>query len=115
MSFAYSREWPVGLLLDEIWLRARRTLVASLAEADLWPEQAEHQAFVESERRRGEALRDTVLLSALPEEDRRWLLSPAIFGASNRRFRARTPLSLAFGYTLGEYLQPPSGAVNDAA
>jgi hypothetical protein len=32
-------------------------------------------------------------------------MSPSLFGASNRRFRARTPLTLAFGYALSEGLQ----------
>jgi hypothetical protein len=98
-------EWPVGLLLDEVWLVTRRTLVAALERAALWPRATEHQVFTASQRKRGEALREQVLLALLSEEDGRWLMSPSLFGASNRRFRARTPLTLAFGYSVSEGLQ----------
>ena len=101
--------WPVGLLLDEVWLRARRAVVDSLAEADLWPSLVEHQAFTTAKRIRGEELRDRVLVSALRAEDRRWLLSPAIFGASNRRFRAKTPSALAFGWDISTGMQAVAG------
>jgi hypothetical protein len=104
------------LLLDEVWLRTRRTLVTALEEFDLWPAAGEHQAFFASQRTRGERLRDEVLLGLLSEDDRRWLASPSMFGASNRRFRARTPITLSFGCTLSEGLQsldghPPDGAI----
>ena len=101
--------WPVGLLLDEVWLRARRAVVDKLAEASLWPASGEQEAFTAAKRRRGEELRDRVLLSALRPEDRRWLLSPAIFGASNRRFRAKTPSALAFGRDISTGMQAVSG------
>ena len=97
----------------------RRTLVAALERAALWPLASEHQVFTASQRKRGEALREQVLFALLPEDDRRWLMSPSLFGASNRRFRARTPLTLSFGYSLSEGLQslaadPPAIALAEA-
>lgn len=108
-------EWPVGLLLDEVWLATRRSLVTALERAALWPVAAEHQAFFTSQRRRGEDLRQRVLLNLLLEEDRRWLMSPSLFGASNRRFRARTPITMAFGYSVSEGLQSLGGHQADTA
>jgi hypothetical protein len=53
-------------------------------------------------------------MGLLLEDDRRWLMSPSLFGASNRRFRARTPLTLAFGYSLSEGLQSLGGDEPDS-
>lgn len=102
-------EWPIGLLLDEVWLRARRAVVNSLADVGLWPDAAEQLTFTTAKRLRGKELRDRVLLPALREEDRRWIVSPAIFGASNRRFRAKTPSALAFGLDISKGMQMIAG------
>jgi hypothetical protein len=91
--------------MDEVWLRVRRQLVSELEKAGLWPAASEHTAFLAAERARGESLRDDVLLNALAEDDRRWLISPSIFGPSNRRFRLKTPMALSFGYGLSEGMQ----------
>lgn len=111
----YASEWPVGLLLDEVWLRTRRTLVEALEGAQFWPKATDYFAFLASQRRAGQALRDEALLAALPRNDRAWLMSPATFGASNNRFKMQTPLALAFGYSLGDGLQRLYGGASDKA
>lgn len=108
-------EWPVGLLLDEVWLRARRSLVVALENAGVWPRGEEQGAFVSEQRTKGEALRDAVLMRHLADEDRRWLASPALFAAANRRFRSRVPMALAFGHELSVGLQALDRHETDAA
>ena len=105
----------MGLLLDEAWLRARRNLVIALENASLWPGAAEHAGFISKQRANGEALRDSVLLRDLAEEDRRWLPSPALFAAANRRFRSRVPMALSFGYELSAGLQSLDANETDVA
>ncbi|SFV16019.1 hypothetical protein [Pseudoduganella namucuonensis] len=106
-------EWPVGFLLDEIWLRGRRTLVNALEAAELWPATPDFMAFRKAQKARGERLRDGLLSEALAADDRRWLMSPSMFGIANRRFKSSTPMALAFGHGLGDALQRAAGAQVD--
>jgi hypothetical protein len=108
-------EWPLGLLLDEAWLRARRLLVTRMEGCGLLPNASEQRRFLETQRTRGEDIRDRVLLPVLGQSASEWLVSPSIFGAANRRFRAHTPLSLAFGYSVSELLQGANGGIDPQA
>lgn len=101
--------WPVGLLLDEIWLRSRRALVNRLEAAALWPSAEDQDRFVAEQRAKGERLRDEALLPEIAPDDRRWMTAPATFGAANRRFRGSTPMALAFGHALAAGLRELEG------
>jgi hypothetical protein len=110
-----SSEWPVPLLLDEVWLRSRRMLVHALEEAEVWPSREEYQAFAERRQTTGRELRDRVLMPRLFDDDRRWLVSPSTFAASNRRFRSGVVRTLAFGHDLSCGLQMFDGRDADAS
>jgi hypothetical protein len=94
-------DWPVGLLLDELWLRSRRLLVHELERLGCWSDQATYRSTMLEQARRGDELRMAVLSRVLGPAELRLLGSESIFAAANRRFRTRLPLSLAFGYELG--------------
>lgn len=94
-------DWPLPLMLDEVWLRAHRGFVHVLEGASLWPDAASQRAFMGFQRNLGEHLRDTVLLDVLSRNDFVHVSTESIFGASNRRFRRRLPFVLAFGHELG--------------
>jgi hypothetical protein len=95
-------DWPLPLMLDETWLRARRSLVHTLESAGLWPDTASHKAFMSAQHSIGSRLGSTLLLDVLGASDYARLKSELIFGSSNRRFQQRLPFVLAFGYELGE-------------
>lgn len=111
----HSTEWPVGLLLDEAWLRARRVLVTEMERSGVWPDAAKQRVFLDVQRAKGNDIRDRVLLPALGPEASDWLVSPASFGAANQRFRSHTPLSLAFGHSISEVLQGTGGQIDRQA
>jgi hypothetical protein len=95
-----SSDWPLVLMLDENWLRARRVLVHCLEARHCWHSRAAHAAFWKDEKAVAERLRDTVLLEALGADDFAVLNSEAVFGQA-RRVVQRAPLVLGFGYELG--------------
>jgi hypothetical protein len=102
-AFALS-EWPISLLLDEVWLRGRRTLVHELERRGLWPERAQYRRYIAQQHALGERLGEQVLLPAVGERDAALLRSEAAFGAANQRVRERLPIVLAFGHELGSVL-----------
>ena len=98
---ASASEWPMGLLLDEVWLRSRRVVVHELEREELWPERERYRETVRRLTATGSELRASLLRAILPEDDFTALAGEAIFGPANRRFRTRLPLVLAFGYEIG--------------
>lgn len=115
MAGRVASEWPVPLLLDEVWLRTRRELLQALEEAEVWPARADYASFATRQQETGTALRDAVLMPRLFEEDRRWLVSPSTFGPSNRRFRSGVIRTLAFGHDVSSGLQEFEGRDSHAA
>lgn len=115
MSGPASSEWPVPLLLDEVWLRARRKLVHALKEAGVWPSRDDYISFAARQQGTGTDLRNRVLMPRLFDDDRRWLVAPSTFGPSNRRFRSGVVRTLAFGHDLSCGLQAFEGREADAS
>jgi hypothetical protein len=97
-------EWPVQLVLDEVWLRARRGLVQELERRGLWPERARYRRYMGAQRELGERLRQSLLVPAIGEADAALLGSETPFGPANQRVRDRVPVVLAFGHELGAAL-----------
>ncbi len=93
-------DWPLALLLDEAWLRSRRVLVQGLEEAGLWMSHRDYEEFAAEQRALGERLKREILQPLLGN-DYFYLGSERLFAASNRDFRSKLPLALAFGYELG--------------
>ncbi|MFL5608786.1 MAG: hypothetical protein ACJ8AD_20185 [Gemmatimonadaceae bacterium] len=104
-------------MLDEVWLRVRRTMLHRLSAVGFWPDSRAHAAFMEERLLLGNRLRSELLPSIVGPLDFAWLGSEAVFGASNDRFRGSTPFVLAFGHDLGHGLgrllhdtEPPARA-----
>jgi len=97
-------DWPLPLMLDEVWLRARRVLVHRLETESLWSDNRSYQTFMKEQKARGEKLKAELLQEVLGHRDYAWLSSETIFGATNQRFRTRLPFVVAFGYELGASL-----------
>jgi hypothetical protein len=112
---AHRSDWPLALLLDEAWLRARRVLVHGLEQDGLWSSGEAHAAALEAQRSIGLALQESVLREALGVEAHALLGTDAIFGRSNARIRRRLPLVLAFGHTLGAGFAAMLGATEERA
>jgi hypothetical protein len=104
--------WPLGLLLDEVWLKSRRNLIQSLENESLWIGVDEYRDFMICQGRLGTTLRKDILDPVLGD-DSAILHSRAIFGKYNRRFRYRLPYTLAFGHELGYYLASVYGLNHD--
>jgi hypothetical protein len=111
LSEPVGSEWPLVLMLDEVWLRVRRVTVHKLELSGFWPVADSHRLFIRHERDVGEHLKSDLLTLVLGRADYAQLNSETIFGAINQRFRARLPLVLSFGYELGSGLY---GLVNGA-
>src|SRR2546426_7877955 len=102
-------KWPVPLLLDETWLRARRAVVQELERRGLWPSLTENRAYLEGQVELGGRLQVDLLHPLLEPGDAAALGSEGIFGSANDRVRRRLPLALAFGYELGRVFHALSG------
>lgn len=102
-------DWPLSLMLDEAWLRARRILVHKLEKAALWMETDSYNSFKREQRELGSRLKGELLRQVLGPRDYALLNSETIFGPSNNRFRAKISLVLAFGYELGAGLHTVLG------
>lgn len=98
---AGERPWPAALLLDELALRSRRTLIMELDRRGIWPDRPRHRRHLNAQRALGERLRDGELRSLLGDAGFALLRSRKLFGISNRRVSERLPLELALGYELG--------------
>jgi len=94
-------DWPLSLMLDEIWLRIHRTLVHKLEAASVWPEVGPHNILMRGQKALGERLKSELLSEVLGRIDFACLNSETIFGVANQRFRARLPFVISFGYELG--------------
>lgn len=84
-------EWPMPLMLDEAWLRARRALVHALEADRMWPDPATQRSVMAAQRAEGERLRDSVLFETLGPADFAHRGSESIFGASNAVNPADSP------------------------
>jgi len=99
-SVASSRiqsEWPQALLLDEIWVRARRCVVHRLEQTGLW---MPHKRYLQVMRRQhgiGERLK-TRSLNPILGAEAGTLYGEAAFGPASPRLRSRLEHVLAFGY-----------------
>lgn len=111
---AKNSDWPTSLLLDEVWLHVRRKLILILESENLWPSSDNQQKYLRRQRVLGEKLKSELLIPSLRHEDREWIASPSIFGASNRGFIRRVPLTLAFGHSVSMALQTLGGEKADA-
>ncbi|WP_030775944.1 hypothetical protein [Streptomyces sp. NRRL S-920] len=102
---AHVSDWPVALLLDELWLRGRRSLVRSLEQAGMWPATDAHRSHMAAQGTLGAALRRDVLEPCLADGDRRLLDAETCWGPANRGVRRRLPHALAFGHGLARVLR----------
>lgn len=94
-------DWPFALMLDETWLRVRRTLVHKLEESRLWMQSGPYLDLMRQQQGQGKDLKETLLLPMLGPVDYACLNGEAIFGSANHRFRSRMPQVLSFGYEIG--------------
>jgi hypothetical protein len=102
-------------MLDELWLRACRSLVQGLESRGLWLADERFEPLREERKHTGAQLLETLVVPALAE-DANALGAERIFGIGNFRLRARLPLSLAFGFDLAtQILVPPGGATPSEA
>lgn len=107
-------DWPEALVLDELWLRCRRSAVAALERRRVWPTAAEHEGYVAAAVEEGTELREGLLRAALGR-DARLIDSDVPFGAANRALRRRLPQVLSFGAGLGRGFALLAGADDRAA
>ncbi|MFJ9080698.1 hypothetical protein ACIRO3_36500 [Streptomyces sp. NPDC102278] len=98
-------DWPIALLLDELWLRGRRSLVRALEQADLWPASDLHRSHMAQQGTLGAALRRDVVEPCLADSDRQLLYGETCWGPANRSVRRRLPHALAFGHGLARVLR----------
>lgn len=88
--------WPVAMLDEELWLRARRKFLLGLEERRLVPSFEEFRTGQEALRTLGQKLLDG-LAGSMESRARAYLESDEIGGSFNRRFVTRLPDTLAFG------------------
>jgi hypothetical protein len=103
-------DWPAALLLDEIWLRARRATVHALEGIALWPRAEAHFPLMQQQLDLGNSLGRRLVREILGDCDYRHLMSDVAFGTSNGRLRSRLPYVLAFGFEIGNGLARAYGA-----
>lgn len=109
-----SADWPVPFLLDELWLKTRRLLLARLTLVEGWPGHASYRHFVKERRRRGESLRDPLRVAL--GTDYALLAGESIFGTKNAKVRSKLPVTLSFGAQVTEVYQClVSGRVDQAS
>ena len=108
MASGPSSEWPLGLVMDEVWLKTRRLLVQALEGLGCWLPGRAHSEIIQAERRRGNNLAQRVLPTVLGE-DYDLLRSEALFGPLNQRFRRKLPMALSFGASLANYFEALQG------
>jgi hypothetical protein len=96
-----SDSWPLNYVLDEIYLKSRRSLIYSLEKNGFWPSNEEHQKFLKRQQTIGEMIKTETLRNILGESDYILLNSGTIFGVNNIRFKKRLPYVASFGYEIG--------------
>jgi hypothetical protein len=89
-------QWPVAMLEEELWLRARRRFLLGLEERRLVPSFEEFRSGQEALRTLGQELLDR-LGGAMEPRALGYLESDEIGGSFNWRFVTRLPDTLAFG------------------
>ena len=94
-------EWPIRLLLDEVWLHTHRKLAHQMEAAGVWMPRPLYKKLLYEQRARGDVLRRQILLPILGNADYAYINSEAVYGLLNYRFRAHLPLIVSFGYELG--------------
>jgi hypothetical protein len=98
---SFKSDWPLPLMLDEVWLRVRRVLVHKLERERFWPDTKEYKDYVEKQKKIGDKVKIEILRDIFGDTDYAYLNSELIFGAGNRRFRTKLPYVAAFGYKVG--------------
>jgi len=94
-------DWPVPFLLDELWLKTRRTIVHRLEEKGLWLNSDEYSSLWSDQKEVGLVLKNSLLKNALGPHDFAIINSEAVFGKLNHILKHKLPFSLAFGHELG--------------
>jgi len=94
-------DWPIGLLVDEVWLKIRRISIHKLEEEGLWQKTTEYKNFAERQKKLGEKIRSGTLREVFGDNDYAYLNSELIFGSANRQVRSKLSYILAFGYNIG--------------
>ncbi len=103
-------DWPLSLLLDEIWLRSRRLAVHGLERSGFWPGGDEHWASVGECIALGQGVDRRCLQQNLSAAEYAYLHSPEAFGSSRYGSRRRWPLVLAFGHQVTRLFSACHGA-----
>jgi hypothetical protein len=97
-------DWPVALLLDELWLRSRRELVHGLERAGLWADGECYQRVMSEQVMRGRQLEADLLLAGFPVDERYLWQSDVPFGPQRQHLERKTPAVLAFGKAMVEFI-----------
>ena len=88
-------------MMDEVWLRARRSLVHRLEEEGFWQSLAKYETCRKEQNDLGNGIKIGIFKDILGKEDYALLNSESIFGVGNTRFRRKFPYMAAFGYKIG--------------
>ena len=94
--------WPLSFLLDEVWLRIRRTLIHNLEQENLWPDTAEYHQFIERQLKLGNNFKSDLFIRILGKIDYAFLNSELVCGPKNQTFASRLPYLVSFGYKIGQ-------------
>lgn len=97
----FKSDWPLFLILDEVWLKSRRVMVHKLETEKIWPNTIDYNEFIKRQKKLGERIKPEILIDLLGNTDYSHLNSELIFGAGNKRFRYKLPYIIAFGYEMG--------------
>lgn len=108
-NVSFQSEWPLFLMLDEVWLRVRRALVHKLEAERLWPSTKEYKNYMEKRKKLGDKITSETLIDVFGTNDYAYLNSESIFGASNRQFRYKLPYIASFGYEVGSTMYNLNG------
>src|ERR1700677_1677020 len=93
--------WPIAQLLRELRLKIRREVVLELERNGLWIGDSVFAESLLEREMRGQALANDLVVRHLGRDDYWWLDGSNVFGSQTRRFSARLPIKLSFGFDLG--------------
>jgi hypothetical protein len=92
------RDWPLSLLLDELWLRSRRLSVHRLESSGFWMDGDQYWPCIGKLVELGQDIDRRCLQQQLSAVEYAYLHSEQAFALSRNSFGRRWPLILAFGH-----------------
>lgn len=103
-------DWPLSLLLDELWLRSRRLTVHRLERSGFWPDSAQYWPCIGELIELGQGIDQRCLQARLSAAEYAYLHSEQAFGSPRNAFGRRWPLILAFGHQVTDLFAACHGA-----